>query len=114
MSIDAPGAVFTQATALNDRGEIAGTYRLPADSVLDAPIVGRYDIAAQGARGYLLAQADQSQSDEAYTSLHFPNAASSAALGINRKGAIVGGYAKADGIAGALLSLGDSVPKRTR
>ena len=60
-------------------------------------IVGRYDIAAQGARGYLLAHANQSQSDDAYTTLHFPNASSSAALGINKKGVIVGGYTK-DGI----------------
>jgi len=72
---------FSYASGINKRGAI----------------VGRYDIAAQGARGYLLAQADRSQSDEAYTALHFPNAASSAALGINRKGAIVGGYTK-DGV----------------
>ena len=174
MTIDAPDSVFTQATAINDGGDIAGTYRLPNDSVLhaylmredgsftniDVPsatsslprdidmednvtfeaivaghttaylltygayrnieppasfagdivtfsyasginkfgaIVGRYDIAAQGARGYLLAHADQSQSDAAYTTLHFPNATSSAALGINKKGVIVGGYTK-DGI----------------
>ena len=174
MTIDAPDAVFTQATAINDGGDIAGTYRLPNDSVLhaylmredrsftniDVPsatsslprdidmegnvayeaivaghttaylltsgaylnieppasfagdivtfsyasgiskfgtIVGRYDIAAQGARGYWLAHADQSHSDAAYTTLHFPNATSSAALGINKKGVIVGGYTK-DGI----------------
>jgi uncharacterized membrane protein len=174
MAFDAPGAVFTQATAINDRGDIAGTYRLANDAVLhaylrhtdgsftniDVPgataslprdidtkgdvtfetviaghttayllsygayqnieppasfagdivtfsyasginklgaIVGRYDIAAQGARGYLLAQADQSQSDDAYATLHFPNATSSAALGINKKGVIVGGYTK-DGV----------------
>jgi uncharacterized membrane protein len=60
-------------------------------------VVGRYDIAATAPRGYLLDPADQSQSDEAYTTLHFPNAASSAAIGINRKGIIVGGYTK-DGV----------------
>ena len=60
-------------------------------------IVGRYDIAAQGARGYRLAQADRALSDDAYATLHFPNATSSAALGINKKGVIVGGYTK-DGV----------------
>jgi uncharacterized membrane protein len=173
-TIDFPGAVFTQATAINDRGDIAGTYRLPNDSVLhaylmqadgnftnmDVPgatsslprdlskhgdvafeavvgghttaylltggeylniepsalfaggpvtfsyasglnpqgaLVGRYDTATTGARGYLLDPAGPSPGDEAYTTLHFPNAASSAALGINKRGVIVGGYTK-DGV----------------
>ena len=173
-TIDAPGAVFTQATAINERGDIVGTYRLPNDAVLhaylrrtdgsftniDVPgatsslprgfnkkddvtfeavvaghttayllsngaylnieppasfagdlvtfsyasginkhgaIVGRYDIAAQGAEASCWLTAGQSHSDDAYVTLHFPNAASSAALGINKKGVIVGGYTK-DGV----------------
>jgi hypothetical protein len=56
-------------------------------------IVGRYDTAATGPRGYLL----EPESDEAYTTLHFPNAISSAAIGINNKGIIVGGYTR-DGV----------------
>ena len=57
-------------------------------------VVGRYDTAATGARGYLLDPAGPAPGDEDYTTLHFPNAASSAALGINKKGVIVGGYTK--------------------
>lgn len=167
--VDVPGAVFTQATAINDRTEIAGTYRLPNDGVLhaflraadgtfvniDVPgassslprglnkhgevafeavvgghttayllsggfyanielpvsfagalvtfsyasginkhgaIVGRYDTASTGARGFLLDGLSQSGREEGYTTLHFPNASSSAALGIDKKGVIVGGY----------------------
>ena len=57
-------------------------------------VVGRYDTAATGARGFLLDSLSQSQSDEAYTTLHFPSASSSAALGIDKKGVVVGGYTK--------------------
>ena len=60
-------------------------------------VVGRYDTSVTGARGFLLDGTSQSHSDDAYTTLHFPNAASSAALGINKKGVIVGGYTK-DGV----------------
>ena len=60
-------------------------------------VVGRYDTSGTGARGFLLDGISQSHSDDAYTTLHFPNAASSAALGINKKGVIVGGYTK-DGV----------------
>ena len=35
-TIDFPGAVFTQTTAINERGDVAGTYRLPNDSALHA------------------------------------------------------------------------------
>jgi hypothetical protein len=45
-------------------------------------IVGRYDTAALGARGYLLDGAGHSHRSDAYTTLHFPGATSSAALGI--------------------------------
>jgi hypothetical protein len=34
--VDVPGSVHTQATAINDRTEIAGTHRLPNDPVLHA------------------------------------------------------------------------------
>jgi uncharacterized membrane protein len=60
-------------------------------------VVGRYDTSGTGARGFLLDATSQSHRDDAYTTLHFPNATSSAALGINKKGVIVGGYTK-DGV----------------
>ena len=57
-------------------------------------VVGRYDTVGTGARGYLLDGTRTSHRDGAYTKLHFPNASSSAALGIDKKGAIVGGYTR--------------------
>jgi uncharacterized membrane protein len=56
-------------------------------------IVGRYDTPALGARGYLDG-AGHSHRRDAYTTLHFPGATSSAALGIDKRGVIVGGYTK--------------------
>lgn len=55
-------------------------------------VVGRYDTAASGARGFLLDSLSTSRSAGGYTTLHFPDASSSAALGIDDKGVVVGGY----------------------
>jgi len=50
-----------------------------------------HDLMAGNHVPYLVVQ---SQSDGAYTTLHFPYASSSAALGIDKKGVVVGGYTK--------------------
>jgi hypothetical protein len=164
ITIDVPGATLTEATANNDRGDIAGVYRVDGDTTLhafllragafikiDVPgatastprglgdrsevvfeavvngkntayilskgaytnieppasfaggavtysyasginragtIVGRYDDMFHGAgrnRGFALL-------DGAYGDIFFPGAVSAAALGINDRNTIVGGY----------------------
>jgi uncharacterized membrane protein len=70
-NVDFPGAVSTNASGINDSGQIVGTY---------------YTNPAGGPiHGFLL-------SGGAYTSIDFPNAAQTEANGINASGQIVGVY----------------------
>jgi probable HAF family extracellular repeat protein len=68
-------ALFTNANAINPRGDI----------------VGRYDTADGRTHGYLLSGGE-------FTSIDFPGATLTTANGINARGDIVGRYFSADGV----------------
>src|ERR1044072_881070 len=70
-AIDYPGAVSTQASGINNHGDIVGSYAL----------------ADKSNHGFLLT------SDGNFTSIDFPGAAYTLAVGIGPRGDIVGEYA---------------------
>src|SRR6478752_9504751 len=70
-AIDYPGAASTQASGINNRGDIVGSYTL----------------ADKSTHGFLLA------SDGNFTSIDFPGDAYTLANGIGPRGDIVGEYA---------------------
>ena len=70
-----PGAILTNANALNNRGDI----------------VGRYDLPDGSTHGYVLREGE-------FTTIEFPGAANwTSAIAINERGDIVGKYQTADG-----------------
>jgi probable HAF family extracellular repeat protein len=82
-SFDVPGAQGTEATDINDRGQIVGTYSE------DTPIVN--DSARPCA--YVLDRFGRGK----FTRIDFPGASLTAASGINNRGQVVGGYLDAEG-----------------
>ncbi len=83
-TIDVPGSEFTQASGINDAGQIVG----------DAhdPVTGK-------SVGFLL-------SDGVYTTVDYPGSNFSSAPGINNFGTVVGGYSKGSSLPGFVLSGG--------
>jgi probable HAF family extracellular repeat protein len=79
-SFDVPGARGTEATDINDRGQIVGTYSQ------DTPIVNN----SARPRAYLL---DRGK----LTRIDFPKARITVAAGVNNRGQVVGGYLDARG-----------------
>jgi type II secretory pathway pseudopilin PulG len=76
-TIDAPGAVGTFVSDINNRGQIVGSaYRDPG---------------ATAGRGFLLAKGPRG----AFTPINFPGAANTVVAGINDRGLIVGAYQNA-------------------
>jgi probable HAF family extracellular repeat protein len=84
--LDVPGAKGTEATKLNNRGQIAGTFST------DTPVVN--DTASP--HGYLW---DRGK----VTRIDVPGAMGTAAGGVNDRGQVVGGYADAAGAVHAFL-----------
>jgi probable HAF family extracellular repeat protein len=82
-SFDVPGARGTEATDINDRGQIVGTYSE------DTPIVN--DSARP--RAYVLDRFGRGK----FTRIDFPGAPQTFASGINNRGQVVGGYLDAKG-----------------
>jgi probable HAF family extracellular repeat protein len=82
-SFDVPGARGTEATDINDRGQIVGTYSE------DTPIVN--DSATP--RAYVLDRFGRGK----FTRIDFPGAPQTFASGINNRGQVVGGYLDAKG-----------------
>ena len=79
-SFDVPGAKGTEASDINDRGQIVGTFSE------DTPIVNN----SARPRGFLL---DRGK----LTTIDFPGAALTVAAGVNNRGQVVGGYLDAQG-----------------
>jgi probable HAF family extracellular repeat protein len=68
-SLNVPGAIYTQASGINDQGQI----------------VGHYNTTNQGVHGYLY-------TDGSFTTLTTAGSSSTAAEGINNHGQVVGSY----------------------
>jgi probable HAF family extracellular repeat protein len=82
-SFDVPGAQGTEASDINDRGQIVGTYSE------DTPIVN--DSARP--RAYVLDRFGRGK----FTRIDFPGARVTVAAGVNNRGQVVGGYLDGDG-----------------
>jgi probable HAF family extracellular repeat protein len=82
-SFDVPGAQGTEATDINDRGQIVGTYSE------DTPIVNN----SARPRAYVLDRFGRGK----FTRIDFPGASLTVASGINNRGQVVGGYLDAEG-----------------
>jgi probable HAF family extracellular repeat protein len=82
-SFDVPGGRGTEATDINDRGQIVGTYSE------DTPIVNN----SARPRAYLLDRLGRGE----FTRIDFPDAAVTVAAGVNNRGQVVGGYLDANG-----------------
>jgi uncharacterized membrane protein len=87
-TIDVPGASFTQALAINPRGDVVGVYG-----------------NATGTHGFLLRkrEGDDDGDNDAFTTIDVPGASFTEAFGINPKGTVVGVYSNAIGTHGFLL-----------
>jgi probable HAF family extracellular repeat protein len=82
-SFDVPGARGTEASDINDRGQIVGTYSE------DTPIVNN----SARPRAYLLDRFGRGK----FTRIDFPGARVTVAAGVNNRGQVVGGYLDAQG-----------------
>src|SRR6266498_4554125 len=82
-TIDVPGARLTQASGINNRGQI----------------VGWYDDASGGEHGFLL-------DETGFTTIDVPGAGLTATDGINDRNQIVGGYIGPSGILSFLWDAG--------
>jgi probable HAF family extracellular repeat protein len=121
-TIDGPSAEETFAFSINDRGEIVGGFEgedgehaflltdaglemievpvegaeTPAANGINAPghIVGRYLTPPSRSHGFLMTkQADKGEGDDkAFTSIDFPGATFTTAVGVNDRREIVGSY----------------------
>ena len=122
--IDFPGQPASQASGINDKGEIVGGYGSAFDSAFllkgtkfseiaypgaawtdayainDAGvIVGGYGTSLTDAQGFEL-------TGKTYTAINYPGAAQTAANGINKQGNIVGAWTASGTTHGFLLSKG--------
>ena len=87
-TIDVPGASFTQALGINPEGNVVGVYG-----------------NATGTHGFLLRrrERDDDGDNDAFTTIDFPGASFTQAVGINPKGTVVGVYSNATGTHGFQL-----------
>src|SRR5215467_13924536 len=90
--ISVPGAVSTEARGINNQGEIVGFYKTVACTDLEILVP---DCATKGFK-YV---------NKIYIKLMVPNSKSTAILGVNDLGDLVGFYAKSDGTTHGLLWL---------
>jgi probable HAF family extracellular repeat protein len=80
-TFDIPGAAGTEATGINDRGQITGAYSE------DTPIVNN----SARPRGFIL-------DGDRVTTVDYPGAASTEVTAVNSRGQAVGAYTDADGV----------------
>lgn len=85
VTVDAPGAIETEVRGVNNSGEIVGFYRLPTSSCLQLPANPQVPVCTT--RGFKIVNG-------VFTKLNVPGSTSTAIMGVNDYGDLVGFYLK--------------------